>query len=70
MFRFNSLFGFDARQTLERSINPASGLPMVEGTEIDVRGNIYGTDCNSDGFTAFIGFGSGLDFGGGCGFDD
>jgi len=68
MFGFKSLFGIDTCPTLESSINPASGLPMIEGSSFDIAGNIYGTDYTSGGFDAPFGvdLGSGL----GCGFED
>lgn len=27
-------------------INPVTGLPMIEGTDLDVAGNFYGDDCS------------------------
>lgn len=65
MFGFKALFGFnDNFHTLESRINPANGLPMVDGTEIDVAGNPYGTDSNSSFDSSF-----GTSFGT-CGWDD
>ncbi len=51
---WNLLFGEpDANQpgslsTPDLDINPASGLPMIEGANIDVAGNPYGTDGGID----------------------
>ena len=49
-----SLFGWlgsifdDPSNSCGTTINPASGLPMVDGTcGVDVAGNFYGTDNNS-----------------------
>ena len=49
-----SLFGWlgsifdDPSGSCGTTINPASGLPMVDGTcGVDVAGNFYGTDNNS-----------------------
>jgi len=48
--------------SLESSINPASGLPMIEDSCFDVAGNPFGTDYSSApdfdfGTSANIGFG-------------
>ncbi|MBP6493746.1 MAG: hypothetical protein KAX99_06275 [Azonexus sp.] len=41
----------------EISVNPANGLPMLEGTGIDIEGNPFGTDSHSfDLDTAGTGF--------------
>lgn len=29
-------------------VNPCTGLPIIEGSVIDVAGNVYGTGCNLD----------------------
>ncbi len=42
----------------EFDVNPANGLPMIDGTGIDIEGNVYGTD--SHGFDC-DGFGTGFD---------
>lgn len=34
--------------TPDLSINPANGLPMIEGTSIDIEGNPYGMDSSQD----------------------
>lgn len=41
---------FDGSRDHEQvtTINPASGLPMQNGANIDVAGNPYGTDFNSN----------------------
>ncbi len=33
---------------LDAGMNPANGLPLIEGTNIDVEGNPYGTDSSYD----------------------
>ncbi len=47
--------------TLESSINPASGMPMIEGSCIDIEGNMFGTDSSS--FDSICGFGIGCGIG-------
>lgn len=44
-------------------INPANGLPMVDGSNsVDIMGNPYGTDFTSqNGFSSHCGSGSGFD---------
>lgn len=68
MFHFKGLFGPDFGHTLESRINPANGLPMIDGLEIDIAGNLFGTDSGSSDF----GMPSGSGFGicGGLSFDD
>jgi hypothetical protein len=51
MFGFKSLFESDLCHTLESRVNPASGLPMIENAEIDIAGNLYGTDSAFDDFS-------------------
>lgn len=60
MFGFGSLFGSEFDHTLESRINPASGLPMVAGAQIDVAGNLYGFNSSFDSMNTGIG----------CGWDD
>lgn len=44
---FGSLFG-DSDSSCNTVINPASGLPMIDGYGgVDVAGNVYGTDSNN-----------------------
>lgn len=48
-------------------INPASGLPMNEGSMFDVAGNAWGTDSSDFGMSDSTGMDSGIggdDFGG------
>ncbi len=51
---WNLLFGEpdtnqpDSLSNPDLGINPASGLPMIEGASIDVAGNPYGTDSGID----------------------
>ncbi len=33
--------------SLDLGINPANGLPLIQGTTIDVEGNPYGTDSHT-----------------------
>lgn len=51
----------DPTVPLELEINPANGLPMLQGTTIDIEGNAYGTDSQD-----FWGAGGDM----GTGFDD
>ena len=30
----------------EFDVNPANGLPMIDGAAIDIEGNPFGTDCH------------------------
>ena len=51
---WNLLFGEpdanqpDSLSTPDLGVNPASGLPMIEGASIDVEGNPYGMDSSHD----------------------
>ena len=49
---FSGLFGDSdsASSTADIGVNPASGLPMMDDSMIDVAGNPYGTDLNDDDF--------------------
>jgi hypothetical protein len=60
MFGFDSLFGIDSFPALESRINPANGLPMIEGSCFDIAGNTYGSDFASGGFSLGGGFGTGF----------
>ena len=57
MFGFGNLFGTDSFHTLESRINPANGLPMIEGSDFDIAGNVYGTDYTDGGFLPVSGIG-------------
>jgi hypothetical protein len=64
---FGSLFGGFGSGT-DGGVNPASGLPMIEDSGVDVAGNPWGTDFSdsfNDPFQDTF-----QDMGGGCGFDD
>ena len=50
----------DSLAPLELDINPANGLPMIQGTTIDIEGNAYGTDSQDFGVTGFD-IGTGLE---------
>jgi hypothetical protein len=41
---------FDHSSDHSHSVNPATGMPMLPGGAIDVLGNPFGTDLNSDTF--------------------
>jgi len=68
MFGFKSLFGSDFDHSLESRINPANGLPMIEGSDFDIAGNFYGTDYTSGGFDCPSS--SSFDMFSGCSIDD
>ncbi|MBE0471145.1 MAG: hypothetical protein IBX55_16745 [Methyloprofundus sp.] len=55
---FNTLFGWfgtsSTDYSIESSVNPANGLPMMGGIGgVDVEGNPYGTDLHNDTFNDF-----------------
>lgn len=50
-----------ASTTPDLGVNPANGLPMLEGTWIDIEGNTYGTD-NHNSWDAFDTCGSEFDW--------
>ena len=68
MFGFKYLFGSDFDHTLESRINPATGLPMIENADIDIAGNIFGTDSASSITDSSFDFTTGITSG--FGFDD
>lgn len=55
---------FFPTHSLESTVNPANGLPMIEGSCIDVMGNPFGFDSATSDCDSLC---SG-DFGMGCGF--
>ena len=63
MFGFRSLFGSEFDHTLESRINPASGLPMVAGAQIDIAGNMYGFNSSVDSMNTGDGIGIGIGIG-------
>ena len=68
MFGFASLFGSDFSTTPECRINPASGLPMLDGAEVDIAGNIFGMDSPSCAVDSPFDFADSITSG--FGFDD
>jgi hypothetical protein len=63
------IYPFDVGVThsLESTINPASGLPMIEGSNFDIAGNFFGTNYTDGGFDT--GCGIDIDISGGSMFD-
>lgn len=40
----------DFFHSLESRVNPANGLPMIEGSSFDIAGNVYGSNFTSGGY--------------------
>ena len=56
---FSNLFGNSEDITSDSTnlgVNPATGLPMMDDSMIDVGGNPYGTDLNDDSATSTSAF--------------
>ncbi len=45
-----------SQSIFEPEVNPANGLPMLEGTGVDIEGNPFGTDSGCDFDSVGIGF--------------
>ena len=76
--RLGSLFG-DSSDTCSMTINPATGLPMLDGCNVDIAGNPFGVDLHGtthdsgstlDSGISTIDTGSIIDTGISGGFDD
>ena len=73
---FSDLFGHSDdinSDSTNLGVNPATGLPMMDDSMIDVDGNPYGTDLNDDSATftsAFDDDDSSFGGSGGGGFGD